>query len=48
MFRKCLFLSLIMVMILSLFACGGGPVKEEEEVDSSRHQIKYNGRGWMQ
>ncbi len=33
MFRKCVFLSVVMVMILSLFACGGGaaPVAEEEE-----------------
>ena len=31
MFRKCVFLSVVMVMILSLFACGGGVVPVEEE-----------------
>jgi len=32
MLRKCVVLSVVMVMILSLFACGGGaPVEEEEE-----------------
>lgn len=33
MLRKCVFLSVVMVMILSLVACdGGAPVEEEEEV----------------
>lgn len=33
MLRKCVFLSVIIVMILSLWACGGAaPVEEEEEV----------------
>jgi len=33
MLRKCVFLSVVVVMILSLSACGGGaPVGEEEEL----------------
>ena len=32
MLRKCVFLSVVMVMILSLLACGGAAPVEEEEV----------------
>ena len=37
MLRKCVFPAVIMVMILSLFACGGGTPVGEEEVVSATH-----------
>ncbi len=36
MLRKCVFLAVIMVMILSLFACGGGTPVEEEVVSAGK------------
>ncbi len=40
MFRKCIFLSVIMVMILSLFACDGGAVDGEQEEEEEEEEIE--------
>ena len=39
MFRQCLYLSIVMVMILSLFACGGGAPVVEEEVVKEEEEV---------
>ena len=42
MFRKCVFLAVTMVLILSSLACGGVPVEEEEVAPPSRIAFQSN------
>ena len=49
MFRKCLFLSFVLVLIFGVIACGGGgaaPVEEEEESVGEGANVVFIGSPW--